>query len=81
MYYVTMTDKFMSGWGMAEGKTNKIVLECDTLGEAEKVEKYARSRDDMTYINIRNTKPYYNDNKFFVSFHNREDYPFWYEDK
>jgi len=23
-YYVTMTDKFMSGWGMAANKTNKL---------------------------------------------------------
>jgi hypothetical protein len=23
MYYVTMTDKFMSGWGKADGKINK----------------------------------------------------------
>ena len=24
--YVTMTDKFMSGWGEAEGKINKYVI-------------------------------------------------------
>jgi len=35
MLYVTMTDKFMSGWGMAEGKTNKLVLECKNLHEAK----------------------------------------------
>ena len=23
MYYVTMTDKFLSGWGMADGLINK----------------------------------------------------------
>ena len=26
MYYVTMTDKFMSGWGKARGKINKLVF-------------------------------------------------------
>ena len=28
-YYVTMTDKFMSGWGEAAGKVNKLVIECE----------------------------------------------------
>ena len=78
-WYVTMTDDFMSGWGMARGKVNKLVLECDTLQEAESVERYARSRSDMTYISIRNTKPYYNKSKFYTSYKTREDYPFWYE--
>ena len=27
-YYVTMTDKAMSGWGMAKNKTNKYVVIC-----------------------------------------------------
>jgi len=31
MYYVTMTDSFMGGWGTAEGKINKLVFECKDL--------------------------------------------------
>ena len=81
MTYVTMTDKFMSGWGMAKGKVNKLVLECKDLHEAMIVEKYAHSRGDMLYINIRDTKPYYNTKYFYTSFKTKEDYPFWYEDK
>ena len=78
-WYVTMTDTFLSGWGEARGKVNKLVLECDTLQEAELVEKYARSRCDMKYISIRNTKPYYNKKRFYTSFKTKEDYPYWYE--
>lgn len=33
--YVTMTDNFMSGWGDAEGKINKLSIECDDCDEAE----------------------------------------------
>ncbi len=29
MYYVTATDKFMSGWGLAKGRTNKVVVICE----------------------------------------------------
>ena len=36
-YWVTMTDRFMSGWGLAKGLKNKLVFECESLAEAEKV--------------------------------------------
>lgn len=58
-YYVTMTDKFMSGWGFAEGKTNKLIIECDTWQQAEQIKKAAHKRTEMRYINIRTTKPRY----------------------
>ena len=38
MYYVTMIDNFMSGWGMAKGKTNRLVITCETMTEAMTVE-------------------------------------------
>ena len=68
MVYVTMTDKFMSGWGMAEGKINKLVIECENSVQAEKIADYARrNRNDVKYINIRYSKPYYNSNKYLTS--------------
>ena len=68
MVYVTMTDKFMSGWGMAKGKINKLVIECENSVQAEKIADYARrNRDEMKYINIRYSKPYYNSNKYLTS--------------
>lgn len=59
MYYVTATDKFMSGWGLAKGKTNKVIVICENWQEAREVEEALHSRDEMKYINIRYSKPYY----------------------
>lgn len=78
--YVTMTDSFMSGWGMAEGKINKLVFECDSYEEAKIVANNARNRGDQKYINICSNKPRYNKNKYFVQFKTREDYPDWYKE-
>ena len=77
-YYVTMTDKYMSHWGMAENKINKLVLECDSYDEAKIVERNAMSRNEMKYINICMHKPRYNPNWYLVSWHNRTDYDSWY---
>ena len=60
--YVTMTDKFLSGWGMAKGKINKLIIECDTWEQAETIERNAHNRSEMKYVNIRTTKPYYKEN-------------------
>ena len=67
MVYVTMTDKFMSGWGMAKGITNKLVIECENRMQAEKIADCANSRSEMKYINIRYSKPSYNSNKYLTS--------------
>ena len=37
MYYVTMTDRFMSDWGLSAGRTNKLVIECPTYTQAEQI--------------------------------------------
>ena len=62
MIYVTMTDRFMSGWGMAQNKTNKLVIVCDTYAQAYLIEKNAKNRREMRYVNVRTTKPYYGSN-------------------
>jgi len=67
MYYVTMTDKFMSGWGMAKNKTNKYVIECETLQEALTIERNAEKRSEMKYINRTRKMPYYTPSKYVVS--------------
>lgn len=77
--YVTMTDKFMSGWGMAEGKINKLVFECEDRMEAQKVFDYANTRSEMKHINIRYSKPYYNSNKYYAQTKTKEEYPNWYK--
>ena len=62
MYYVTMTDKFLSGWGNATNKTNKFIIECETIEQAETIQKNARKRSEMKYINICINKPRYGAN-------------------
>jgi hypothetical protein len=62
MFYVTMTDKFMSGWGYAAGKTNKLIIECADIAQAMQVERAAQRRPEMRYVNIRTTKPRYGAN-------------------
>jgi len=66
-YYVTMTDKFMSGWGHARGKINKLIIVCDTVDQAERIVKNAGYRSEMKYINWTSRKPYYDPRRYLVS--------------
>ncbi len=76
-----MTDKFMSGWGHAEGKKNKLVIECDSYQEAEIVQDNARNRSEMIYINIVvGRKPYFNKNRFYTNYHDKHDYSAWFKE-
>ncbi|MCK5600374.1 hypothetical protein KAR91_00790 [Candidatus Pacearchaeota archaeon] len=79
--WVSMTDRFMSGWGHAEGKINKLVISCDTYSEAVIVAENARSRSEMKYVNIRLTKPYYPEHSYLVSRHGRDEgtYENWFK--
>lgn len=57
-YFVTMTDKFMSGWGDATGKTAKYVVECESIEQARQIEAVAKNkRDEMIYVNIATKTP------------------------
>lgn len=77
-HYVTATDRFMSGWGMSEGKDNKLVVECDTYQEAVIVHDNLSDRDEMKYVNIRSSKPYYNKDRYYTSYKTKEDAPAWF---
>ncbi len=61
-YWVTMTDKFMSGWGKAEGKVNKFIVVCESYEDAWIVKQNAEKRSEMKHINITATKPRYGRN-------------------
>lgn len=74
-----MTDKFMSGWGMAQGLVNKLVIETDSYEEAEIVADNARHRSEMKHINICINKPRYNSNRYLVSEHDKTDYSSWFK--
>lgn len=73
MFYVTMTDKFMSNWGHASGKTNKFVVECKTLTQAKTIALNARRRSEMKYVRIVYCKPKYPPQRYLVSLRRYED--------
>lgn len=79
MYYVTMTDKFFSGWGLAQGKIAKYVLECDTYQEARIVEENAHQRSEMKNVNICTSKPYYPATTHQVTYKDKTDAATWYK--
>jgi len=88
MYYVTMTDKFMSGWGHADRLTNKLVFECETMDQAQIVADNAENRSDQNYINICLNRPSYYRSTMgeayqvghrYVQNKNIADYPSWYK--
>jgi hypothetical protein len=77
-FWVTMTDKFLSGWGHADHKTNKLVIECESMNEAKIVYLNALRRHEMKYVNIVMNKPYYNKRYNFTSYHSKADYSSWF---
>ena len=77
MYWVTMTDTFMSRWGYARDKINKLVIECPTYEEAAIVALNAQDRSEMRYINICGRKPYYNAQRYHVSYHTLNECETW----
>ena len=66
--FVTMTDKFMSGWGLASGKTNKYVVECDNGEQAETIVRNAMRRPEMKHVSIRTSRPNYDAKTVLASF-------------
>lgn len=71
-YYVTMTDRFMSGWGMAKGTTNKFVIGTDDYDRAKYLYEKALNRPEMRYVNLNITKPHYGSG-VYVSYRDAED--------
>lgn len=80
-WYVSMTDSFLSGWGPAKDKTNKLVFECDSYQEALRVLQYARCRGDMKYVYLCSTNPmprFSNNPRMYPQLKTKTDYPEWY---
>ena len=56
LYYVTMTDRFFS---RIYKTTNKVIVICETLADANRVYHVALERSDMKYVNIAYNEPRY----------------------
>jgi len=76
--YITTTDKFMSGWGHAKNKINKLVFECKDLNQALIVFDNAINRSDQKNVNILTYKPYYKKDRYYTQYKTIENYPKWY---
>ena len=77
-YWLTMTDTFMSGWGLANNKINKLVIECPDYGTALKGKIHALARPEMKYVNINENKPYYNKDHYYTSYRHYSEMPAWF---
>ena len=78
IYYVSMTDHAMRGWGRAEGKLNKLVFTCDSHEEATIVITNAKERPEMKRINISTNKPHYNNTRYLVQYKAKANGGCWY---
>lgn len=72
-FWVSMTDKFMSGWGRAAGLINKYVVECDNYEQALCIERHAEQRNEMKYINICSNFPRYNEDTHLMTLEHYND--------
>jgi hypothetical protein len=78
-YYVLANDTFMSGWGPAQGKTNTVILPCQSWSEAQYVESYATfQRTDMQRVRIVVHKPRLNNATHLYSLMDRNEAASWY---
>ena len=55
--YVTMTDRFMGGWGPAQGRSNRHVILCDDWTTAGLVGEAATTRPEMSRVSISADRP------------------------
>lgn len=81
-YFVTMTDRSLSGWGEAEGKIAKRVILCKTFREARIIEdgiKNCKNQNGKRYINICSDFPRYNAKRYKVSIDLYGDCPLYIE--
>lgn len=76
-YYVTATDKFLSGWGMATGKVHKLIVVCKSMEQARRVEKNMKKDRTLSRVNIALDKPYYPKGKYTTKTINAENAPLW----
>lgn len=66
-FYVIMIDRFMSGWGKADGKKNRLIIECDSLSVAEGIALAAKNRDEMKNIRVSELLPQSSPRQYIVS--------------
>ena len=88
--YVCTTDKFMSGWGKADGLINKLIILCEP-SEAQTVMDNATNRSDQIHISCSSAPPQYFHKRwrktgadyvsgnYYVQIKTKDDMPKWFE--
>jgi len=66
--YVYATDKFLSGWGNAEGKIHKQVAICKDWKEAERMLKGFEGDSSYKAVNWSYNKPYFTPSRYTATF-------------
>lgn len=77
VWYVTATDKFLSGWGLATGKKHKLIVECKDIQQALKVKSNMEKDRTLSYVNYTSTKPSYPASKYTTKWMKAKDAPLW----
>ncbi len=68
-WFVTMTDKFLSGWGCAENKIAKRVIICPDRQKAELVkDRLFNPKHGMKNVNVVKNLPRYSSNRYTISY-------------
>jgi len=67
MYYVTMTDKFITAHGNIRGKIAKFIVKCKNITQAKKIKAIAKKRE-YSHIKIVTKTPDYDERKYQVRF-------------
>lgn len=79
IYYVTMTDVFMTWWIKADdGRTVKLIFTCYSSLAADIIVNNAARRGDMLQIHKSKGNPEFDDDKYKVTYVNHNDYPRWF---
>lgn len=77
-FYVLAVDSALSGWGLAEGRKNVIILPCEDYNEAKVVEANTRARSEMRRVRIVGSRPRLRLDVNIYSLFSRKESPRWY---
>lgn len=75
--YVWATDKFLSGWGRAEGKIHKQVAVCENWQEAGKMLAGFTKDDSYKNVNWSYNKPYFTPSRYTCTFRPASNFTCW----
>ena len=75
-FYVLTNDRFFSDW-FGNGKTNTIILPCDSMEQVITIMKHAKSRKDQYNVRCVFNKPRIREGRIY-SLYSMESAPTWY---